>query len=116
MIEKYLNHITENKLRKALTQFRTSSHNLMIETGRHQNIDINQRICQNCNTGMVENEYHFLLICPKYNHIRTKYIKRYYYTWPTTQKFTNLLNCNSTKTIKNLAKYIYYSNTLRQTN
>jgi hypothetical protein len=107
--ESYLDFIKEHKFRTALTQFRISSHHLEIETGRYQNVDRNERICKNCNAGLIENEYHFMLICKKYSDLREKYIKKYYYTWPNIQKFRNLMSVKSSKIIRNLAKYIYFS-------
>ena len=56
--EKYLDIVTENKYRKALTQFRLSSHDLAIERGRYQNIDRQERICNFCMGKHVESEYH----------------------------------------------------------
>ena len=103
-------YIKENRYRTALTRFRLSSHDLLIETGRYTNIERNNRICINCEMNMIENEYHFLLMCPKYRELREKYIKRYYYTWPNIQKFTNLLCTSSKVIIYNTAKYIYYAN------
>ena len=38
VFEKYLNMPIENKYKVALTRFRTSSHDLFIETGRYENI------------------------------------------------------------------------------
>ena len=73
----------------------------------------NEKNCNNCNTGRIENEYHFLLICPKFRELRIKYLKRYYYTWPTKQKFINLLNETNRKTVFCLSKFIYYANLLR---
>ena len=64
--EKYINCIFDNKFRISLTKFRLSSHDLAIETGRYTNIPRDQRICLQCNMNMVESEYHFLLVCPKY--------------------------------------------------
>jgi hypothetical protein len=64
-------------------------------------------------TCMIENEYHFLIKCPKFRELRTKYLKRYYYTWPTLQKFKNLLNETNRKIIQNLCKFIYNANLLR---
>ena len=84
------------------------------EHGRFTNLPREQRICNHCNSLQTESEYHFLLICTKYADIRSKYIKRYYYTWPTIQKFTNLLSEHSKATIRNIAKYVYYAN-LRRT-
>ena len=112
-LEKYLDVIKVSKFRIALTRLRTSSHNLKIESGRHHNIPRNERICENCNSGLVENEYHFLLICSKFSGLRLKYIKRYYYTWPTKQTLINLMSSSSDVVINNLAKYIYYANNMR---
>ena len=42
------------------------------ETGRHSNISRENRLCTKCNLRMVENEYHFLLVCPLYIEIRRK--------------------------------------------
>ena len=107
--EPYLDYITDPKFRIALTRFRTSSHDLAIEKGRYLNIAREERICINCNTRLVENEFHFLCTCMKFTELRSKYIKRYYYTWPTLQKIINLLSGNSKKMIRNLAKCIYYA-------
>jgi len=44
---------------------------------------------------MIENEYHFLLICPFYTELRNTHRHRYYRTWPTTTKFKLLINTKS---------------------
>ena len=106
--KKYLDFEKDAKFRIALSKFRTSSHDLAIEKGRYINLDRNNRVCNNCNLKLVENEYHFLLICPKYSELRSKYIKLYYYTWPTVQKFSNLMSENSRVIVRNLSKFIYF--------
>ena len=68
-LETYLEYIREKKYRIALTKFRTSS-----QTGRYTNTPRIERLCINCHTNTIETEYHFLMICPKYNDIRQKYI------------------------------------------
>ena len=73
----------------ALTRFRISAHSLAIETGRHHRKARRERKCIYCNMNVIESEYHFLLICPLYNDIRTKYLPRYYFTWPTVNKFNH---------------------------
>ena len=90
VFEPYLDKIQDKKYRIALTKFRTSSHDLFIEIGRHSNIPRPNRLCVQCSSNMIENEYHHLIICSKYKDLRQKYLKKYYYTWPTLQKFTNL--------------------------
>lgn len=113
ILENYLNDIRETNLRIGLTRLRLSSHDLNIEKGRHQNIDRRQRYCTNCNLHQIETEYHFILICPKYADLRTRYIKRYFYTWPTTNKFTQLFTTKSKITTQNLARFIFNANKIR---
>ena len=61
---------------------RLSSHNLLIETGRHKNISRDQRIFPMCklqfgqNTD-IEYKYHYILICLKYTDLRKKFITKY---------------------------------------
>jgi hypothetical protein len=64
--------ISLNKL-KLLTRFRLSCHHLAIETGRWYNIDIDQRKCQLCAMGSVQDEHHVMFICPALQQIRNKY-------------------------------------------
>jgi hypothetical protein len=61
-LESYL-LIKNPEHRKALTRFRTSSHNLPIERGRYLNILPNNRLCQLCQSGAVGDEYHTAMIC-----------------------------------------------------
>ena len=50
--EPYLNVVTIRKYRRALASFRTSSHRLQVERGRHLNIPRNERKCAVCQTSM----------------------------------------------------------------
>ncbi|KAL5020896.1 hypothetical protein ScPMuIL_000051, partial [Solemya velum] len=43
---------------------------LFVETRRYNNIPHGQRLCKMCNMSMVQDEYHFLLICPEYRTIK----------------------------------------------
>ena len=67
--EKYLTEIRDYKIRSQVTKLRLSNHNLAIETGRHKNIPKESRFCPFCPT-LVENEMHFLLLCPVYSVLR----------------------------------------------
>lgn len=112
-LESYLTYISESKFKTALSRFRTSSHNLYIETGRYDNTPRHERICKSCNMKQIEDEYHFLLVCPNYRELRVKYFKPYFCHWPTINKFDALLSATSRKTICNLSKFIYFANKLR---
>ena len=91
-VEKYLDFIKEKKFKFALTQFRLSSHNLAIERGRFENIARTERVFVSCNSNLVENEYHFLLVCPLYRELRKQYLKPYFYRWPTLNEFDSLMS------------------------
>lgn len=113
--EKYLDVIHEYKFRHALSRFRISSHRLNIETGRYTNTPLNERVCIQCNMNQIESEFHFLLVCPKYRDLRTRFFKPYFCHWPTIKKFENIMNSTHRKTIYNLAKFIYFAHQRRQT-
>ena len=63
VLEIYLNLTIENKHKVALTRFRTSSHDLFVETGRYDNVPRDQRLSKPCNINRIEDEFHFLLVC-----------------------------------------------------
>ena len=114
--ENYLDFIYEDKYRIAFTRFRTSSHELEIERGRYHDIPRHERTCKNCQMRVLESEFHFLLACPKYRHLRAKYFKKYYYHWPTLQKFKNLMSSKSKAVQINISKFIYHANKIRVNN
>ena len=64
------------KDRQPITKLLCSNHKLEVETGRHRNIERELRTCKVCTLGLIEDEDHFLKICPAYNEIRKKTIPR----------------------------------------
>jgi hypothetical protein len=114
-LEKYLLIHLEGKYRISLTKFRISAHNLRIETGRYENTPLENRLCTFCNMRQIENEYHFLLVCPNYRELRTKYFKPYFCHWPNINKFEMLMSSKSNKTVINVAKFIYFASKKRNT-
>ena len=75
-----------------MSRIRMSSHRLQIEAGRWhrpQSIPLNERKYIICNN--VEDEFHFILECTKYNEIRRKYIKKYFWQRPNISKFIELI-------------------------
>ena len=107
--ESYLDTIKQSKFKFALSRFRLSSHPLYIETGRYTGIPKEERFCVFCNMRSIENEYHFLMICPHYVDIRRKYLPAYYCRWPTITKFKTIMQTKSKKLINNIAKFIYFA-------
>ena len=112
-LEKYLMCVKNDRHKLSLTKFRCSAHRLMIEEGRHLNIEKQDRLCNKCNMHAIENEYHFLLVCPFYRKTRADILPRYYCHWPTLHKFKTLLTCPQSSVIIKLAKFIYVATLLR---
>ena len=115
--EPYLKFINNKKYKFALSRLRLSSHGLAVETGRYNRnprIPRANRLCLRCNMRMVEDEYHFLLVCPLYADIRRKYLAPYYCRWPSVNKFKSLMKSTNRKTLINLSKCIYHANCRRQ--
>jgi len=73
MIEPYCTIINYAYLRKWIALFRCSSHDLMIEKGRHHDTHKEDRNCIYCEC-VLEDTFDFLLVCPLYNCIKLKYI------------------------------------------
>ena len=112
-IEFYLNNIHSIEDRIAMTKLRLSNHNLMIEKGRHNNIESENRVCPFC-PNMIENEIHFVISCPMYDPIRL-----------TLMENTNLVNqylsdeelfiflMGNKEIVRHTANFIYRANNIR---
>ena len=100
------------KYQRSIAKIRLSSHNLSIETGRYSNTSKASRCCFSC-ADCVEDEYHFILVCPVYANFRRKYIKEYYYKRPSMFKLVQLFNTENYITMSNLGKFIFNSMKLR---
>jgi len=80
--ETYLDIIRNTKWRISLTRFRVSAHRLMIERGRHTQTALEHRICPKCTLKAIEDERHFLCVCPFYNTERDKLMQVVKYKSP----------------------------------
>jgi hypothetical protein len=100
--ESYLNNISR-KFRTTLCRLRLASHKLRIETGRytHTRTDRSLRVCEVCKNGDVEDEFHFVIVCPAYHMLRVKYIKPLYFNHPSVFIFIALMQSEKVATLKN---------------
>ncbi len=74
--KEYLSMVNNAQLRRSLARFRCANHKLQIELGRQVKpvkVPVQQRYCKLCNLGAVENEDHFLLVCPTYQRVRERF-------------------------------------------
>ena len=93
-IEPYLRRNISYTLRTTFTKMRLSSHKLLVERGRWVKPKINycDRLCTLCHKHDIQDEYHALMICSRYESLRKKYLKPYYYKRPSVYKFIQLMN------------------------
>jgi hypothetical protein len=68
--ETYLISCTNPNWRMSLTRFRASAHRLAIEMGRRSRTALENRLCTKCHLNMIEDEWHFLFVCPLYQDVR----------------------------------------------
>lgn len=87
----YLSKNIPENLVVLLTKYRLSSHMLLVEQGRYNGTVRSMRICKYCNLDEVEDEIHFILICPFYKCLRVLYLKKYYWTRPSMFELVQLL-------------------------
>ena len=70
-------------------------------------------MCSYCELNDIEDEYHFVLQCSKYQTLRNEYIPSYYPRNPSMYKTIELLNSDKVKTLNNFAIYIIKAFKLR---
>ena len=88
------------ELRKTITRFVSSNHELNIEKGRHIGLERPERICKVCDDlEAVEDERHFLCVCPKYKDLRQTYL-------PTCTPHRTAKDILESTDPWNLAKYL----------
>ena len=113
-LECYLENIVDFKVRKAISRLRLNSHNLAVEKGRHHKpkIPLEERLCRQCNLGVVEDEQHFILICPflkEEREILFDLIKLYdevILSEDSSTLFVNLMSSLNVKILFGLGKFI----------
>ena len=70
-----LKHLSRNK-RSLFAQIRTGVLPLRVETGRFKGLSLQERTCEYCGDGSVENEHHFLFKCNTWDEIRHPFLNK----------------------------------------
>lgn len=110
--ENYLTVIKNFEHRRRFTRFRISAHRLRIEVGRYQGILRQDRFCQNCSSGEVEDEIHFLFECDKFKELRANYIDTInnicsnFNNLQNTEKLIWIMNNENIEILSKLCGYI----------
>ena len=115
-MEYYLKH-PNKEVRKYLTKFRVSDHDLFIEKGRYLKIPREDRKCKICN--IIDDEYHFFLNCKINQEIRKGFLN-YFNTLFTNfeilnpiEKLQKILNPSNNTDIDMVVSFIKQSFELR---
>jgi hypothetical protein len=105
--ENYLT-ISNYKIRNAIARIRLSSHQLQIEKGRHMKIQRCNRYCIYCDDNAIEDEVHFLFVCPKYKEERDDFFTsiNMQFDMSPLDTFICLFNSNDQGILTKLGKYI----------
>ena len=106
--ETFLDILKVRKFRSLYCKFRLSCHDLEINRGRFNNTEKENRKCKFCKN-KVEDEYHFLLICPLYSGLHKQYIPEKFFLQPNLHRFNMLMSAKSDTPISRLSLYIYYA-------
>ena len=104
--EFYITHVPSKHHRVQLTRFRCCSFSLQIHTGRINNTPRESRICTFCNLNKIEDEFHFLMICPLYNELRSLYLPRKLCAYPSKENFIKLLNSKEKLVLHKLCLFL----------
>ena len=75
--EKYLFVIENYILKILMTKLRLGILNLEVVLGRYEGIPREERFCKLCDSGLVEHEMHFVLVCNYFMNERQSFIPRY---------------------------------------
>ena len=98
--------------RRVMAGLRMGCLPLAVETGRYSHIPYQERVCRLCNRGEVEDQAHFIAICPRFNDIRLKLFNHCYsiidnfYQLPLQDKIKFIL-CNYDNHMVNLLTSLY---------
>ena len=76
ILEKYLSTPTDPRGRTLMFALRSGTNRLQVEMGRHTNQEHIDRLCTFCSLREVEDERHFLVLCPWYDHLRSELFEK----------------------------------------
>jgi len=102
--EMYLD-VLPKYLRIFFSRLRMFVHPLRIQTGRYTNDNRprNERYCMVCNSHDIEDEYHFICLCPWYSNFRRKWR---YYVKPSVYKYLQLLTTVDKQELVTISLYV----------
>ena len=105
-VEAYTLYLNKFHLRKCIAKLRCGVLEIKVNEGRKEKVPYSQRLCTFCDKNVIDDEYHFMLICPFHDDLRKQFIPRFYYIYPNFQRFNFLLSTNSKHLCYSIAMFI----------
>ena len=106
----YVKRSMPRHYRQTLSKFRSGTLPIGIETGRYMNLPLNERTCNVCASGAVENEVHVLIDCELYDDLRYELLNHMHNIYedfsmlPSLTKFLSIMSSDSCQFL--IAKYL----------
>ena len=91
---------------QTMLKFRTGNHELPVEVGRWNNVELTDGKCPLCHTPNIGDEFHYLLECSFFLTDRQSLLDRYFYKRPNIIKFKELLTIKNELKLIRLAKFV----------
>ena len=94
--------------RSMVAQSRMGILPIRIETGRFTNMKINERVCQMCNSGLIEDETHFIFNCTLYDSSRKDFFRKIELKCENFKNMNDLekLKIFNSQYVRQFAKYL----------
>ena len=105
-VKKYLSINIDKHLRFILSRFRFGISEIRVHATRYRNISHTDLLCPLCKES-IEDEFHFVLICPVLNEIRKTFIPGKYYSRPCRFRLSLLMSSENENIVRNVAMYLF---------
>ena len=107
-ISPYLMIIRSKYVRSPIARLRCSNHSLGVEISRYTNNE-QDKYCKYCyekHIRVIEDEFHFVLVCGKFKHIRDRFLPVIFCNSPNMDKYFNIMSSRNFLLVRSLAEYI----------
>lgn len=113
LVKQYLAINIDKHLRFILSRFRFGISEIRVHATRYQNIPLVDLLCPLCKES-IEDEMHFVLICPVLSNIRKTFIPEKYYLRPCLFRMCLLMSSENANIVRNVAMYLFKAFQLRK--
>ncbi len=106
-MEQYLKKLTKGD-RILMAKFRTCNNRLPVNVGRYKGVSREDRVCNKCGVGVVEDEFHVLFECTDAEIVRLRdmYIPNYYTNRPTQFKCVAFMQSTRSGVMRKLSLFL----------